>query len=249
MQVGDEFAQEVRNLVRVNRWAKQRRNTAHRFIIWQPVETLIIIATAAAAVVPTICFVYIVRRKRRSRPIVSIRACLRIDKETIEQSETKRERMMIGCDVLNSLAGWSRCFTSAEDRQTCISISSITIACPLDVAEDLIVGAILLDDVNHMFDGRDIRKKSGDFLADETVVAQHLLSVAGQVRIVRRWYRTDVSYHQRKAVLSSLSHTSASSDRKAIIGGVRCPARVVNDNGGVLDSRAFAIANKEGLTR
>ena len=85
-----------------------------------------------------------VGRVRPGRERVSVEADFGIDVEVVEQHELPRERVCVGRDVF------------AEDRERRIAVAQ------LDVAEDLVVRAVLADDVEDVLD----RRRRADALRD-----------------------------------------------------------------------------------
>src|SRR5687768_8288112 len=100
--------------------------------------------------------------------------------KVVEQCELPRQRMCVGRDVLR------------EDAQTCVTVAF------LHVSKHLVVGLVLLDDIEHMLEhqalamafrywlGSRIRARrlhSGQ-AESEAVVSVHLSGVCGQLLIV-----------------------------------------------------------------
>ena len=75
-----------------------------------------------------------VRRDGAHRPLVAVGADLGVDVEVVEQNEPLGEGVMIRCDL------------SPEQGQLGISLAL------WQITEDLIVGPVLLADVEHVFD-------------------------------------------------------------------------------------------------
>src|SRR5262249_10804 len=129
------------------------------------------------------------------------------------------------------------------DRQAGIAVGPGAVAGLGQVAEDLIVGAILLDDVYHVLD----RIRAGEQLrfhfADQPVVAQDLLREGVQGALVWNVNQTQIARNQRAAVLPALPAPR----REAVIRRVGRAARVVDDHGRVFHARAFAVSDDKLL--
>src|SRR5262245_61337225 len=149
----------------------------------------------------------------------------RVNKESIEQSESQRKRPMVGSYGLRRAAGPACRFTGTEDRKRRISVGPAPISRALDVAEELIVRAILFDYVDDVPDGRRTAKQTGG-RSNESVIAHDLLRVHCQLSIVRFGNQRDVAGKQRSAVLAAAAAAPAAR-RKAIVRHVWNQTRVV----------------------
>src|SRR5213075_1639992 len=138
---------------------------------------------------------------------------------------------MIRRDVL-SRSGWTlRDISCAKDGKPRVSICRCAISRLLHVAKDLIVGAILFDHINDVFDRRWARKQSDLGGANQSVVAHDLLRVSGQRLLVRLRNEADVPDHQRNAVLSTLFAPTSSAGWKSIVGSIGCATGAVHHDG------------------
>ncbi len=72
------------------------------------IEAFEVVRAAAVRVVPPERLVDVVRGKGGRRPVVTVGACLGIDEESIEEAEPKRQRAVIGRDVLRWTAASTR---------------------------------------------------------------------------------------------------------------------------------------------
>src|SRR5215475_151640 len=124
---------------------------------------------------------------------MSVGARLRIDKKTIHQSEALRQRPVVRRDVLRAGARRTRRFSRAEDRQARVAIGLGTGAGLPEIAENLVVGAILFDDIYHMLDRTGAGEQSGFDLADQSVVSQDLLREVVQPSLVRNVNQTQIA--------------------------------------------------------
>ena len=177
---------------------------SRRLVIWQPVKSLPVIRASSVRVFPAETFVNVVRRERGRSPIVSIRTRFGIHEEPVEQTESLRQRMMIGSHHLGRAVRPLRCGATSENSKLGLSIRGVPIARCLHVAKHLIVGAILLDNVDDVFDGDLSRKKFGRRKIDKPVILHGLLCVVRQRRAVRQRNHADVSGNNRPAVLPTL---------------------------------------------
>src|SRR5262245_22815074 len=143
-----------------------------RLIVWQAVESFEIVGAAAAGVIPAICLVYIVARKRGSRPVVAVGGSLRVHKEPVEQAKSQRECMMIRRDLLRRTRGASGSFAGSKDGKAGVSVGGLPIAGLGNVAEYLIVSAVLFDDVDDVLDGRAIPEQPGLRPPGEAIVSE-----------------------------------------------------------------------------
>src|SRR5262249_12802000 len=192
---------------------------------------------------PAVRLVHVIGREGRGRPVVPVGASFRIDEKTIHQSEALRQRAMIRRNVLRRPVGRASGFARAEDRQTRIAISLGAVAGLADIAEDLIIGAIFLDDVNYMLDRIRAGKQPGFHLTDQAVVAQDLRSVAVQPPLVGNVNQAQIARNQRTAVLPALPAPR----RETVVRRVGRAARVVDDHGRVFHARAFSVPDNETL--
>src|SRR5262245_15119054 len=150
---------------------------------------------------------------------------------------------MIRRDVLRQPVGRARRFARAEYCQARIAVGPGAVAGLTDIAEDLIVGAILFDDVNHMLDRIRAYEQSGFHFADQSVVAQDLLGEAEQTPFVWNVNQAQIARNQRAAILPALPAPR----REAVVRSVGRAARAIDYHGGVLHARAFAIPDYEIL--
>src|SRR6266513_1574531 len=117
---------------------------SRRLVIWQPVKSLPVIRASSVRVFPAETFVNVVRRERGRSPIVSIRTRFGIHEEPVEQTESLRQRMMIGSHHLGRAVRPLRCGATSENSKLGLSIRGVPIARCLHVAKHLTVGAFPL---------------------------------------------------------------------------------------------------------
>src|SRR6185369_9132092 len=107
--------------------------------------------------------------------------------------------------------------------------------------EDLIVSAVLLNDVDDVFDRRAAGEETRTRWPKQPVVSHYLLRVSRQTRIIRQRNRADVADYQRGAVLPALSSTTTSF-RKELIWRIRNAPGVVYDHRRIFQAGALTIA-------
>ena len=93
---------------------------------------------------------------------------------------------MIGRDILRRLSIDLRCAARAENREALLTIGGLSVACGLEVAEYLIVGAIFFDDVDDVFDWRSAAKEFGLHLSNQIIISHNGLGVLRQLAVV--WF-------------------------------------------------------------
>ena len=232
---------ERHHLVGRHRPGEQRRLSFDGIDRGQAIEAFVIVRAPAARIVPPIRLVHEIGREGRGRPVVSIGARFRVDEETIQQAEAERQRPMIRGDVLRRSSRGARGLSGAEDRQVRVAIGPRTVARLLQIAEDLIVGAILLDDIDDVLDRIGAGEEGRFHLSDQSVVAQYLLREPVQPPFVRDVDQTQIAADQRAAVLAPLPARR----RKPLVGGVGGAARIVDEHRGVLDPGPLSIADDQ----
>src|ERR1035441_9396634 len=113
-------------------------------------HTFVVVAALATAIRLLPGLLKIIRADGRIRPDVAVARHFAGVKEVIEHAELKGEIMQIGRDCLS------------KHRQAGVAVANL-LAVPAQVAEDLIVGPILLNDVNHVLDAALRSAGKGDF--------------------------------------------------------------------------------------
>ena len=113
-------------------------------------HTFVVVAALATAIRLLPGLLKIIRADGRIRPDVAVARHLAGVKEVIEHAELKGEIMQVGCNCL------------PKHRQAGIAVAHL-LAILAEVAEDLIVGPILLNDVNHVLDAALRSAGKGDF--------------------------------------------------------------------------------------
>ena len=103
-----------------------------------------VVAAAAVGVVGRPVLLDVVVGHRGGRPVVAVGAHLGVGVEVVEEHEPLGELMMVGRDV------------PAEEHER-----GIPVPCR-QVAQDLVVGPVLLDDVDHVLDERRVPDPPGD---------------------------------------------------------------------------------------
>src|SRR5205823_12945677 len=86
-----------------------------------------------------------------------------------------------------------------------LAVGSVAVTRRFHVAEHLVVGAILLDDVDHVLDGALAGKKFRRSKIHQAIVLHGLLRIASQGRIVGQRQHADISRDNRAAVLPPLT--------------------------------------------
>ncbi len=112
---------------------------------------------------------------------MSVGTGFRIDEKAVQQAEALRQRSMIWRDVLRFAFGRTRRFAGTEDRQACVAVGFCAIARLRHIAENLVVGSVLLDDVDHMLDWIGAGKQLGFHFTGQPIVVQNLLREAVQL--------------------------------------------------------------------
>jgi len=83
-----------------------------------------------------------------------IRTRFRVHKKPIEETKPQRQCTMIRRDVLTYAVGPGGCRTSTKDGEHTITVSLGSVTGRADVAENLVVRTVLLDDVDDVLDRR-----------------------------------------------------------------------------------------------
>ena len=175
---------------------------------------------------------------------MAIRAGLGIHKKSVKQTESLRQRMMIGSHHLLCSKRPSRGVAVPENRNIGFPVRNLPIARCFHVAKHLIIGAILLDDVDDVFDRALARKKLGRSKIHEAVILHGLLRVACQRRFLWQRNHADVSGNDGAAVLPTLSVFFLMGGELCVRWIGREPA-VADPHGGWFESRAFPISDEE----
>ena len=141
-----------------------RRRPRHRRVVGQRLRRELLgqrheLAVVASVVRPGVVerpdLVDVVGRRRLGRPWVAVLRHLRVDVEVVEQREPAGERALVR----------RRAVLEQVERRVAVALAQ--------VAEDLVVGAVLLDHVDDVVDGGHRRGRARPPLGD-VVVAAHL---------------------------------------------------------------------------
>ena len=214
-QGGQHIALEFSDL-QITRW----------LVIRQPVVTFPVVGAATVGILPAESFVDVVGGERGGGPVVSVRAGFGIDEEAVKQTETLRERTVVGRHGLPRAVRPLRGNATAENGQGGLAIGGVPIAGSFHIAEHLIIGTILLDDVDHVLDRTGSCKKLRRSRIHQAVILHGLLRVARQRRAVRQRDGADVSRNNRAAVLTALA-IFLFVRRKRGVGRIRSAAAIV----------------------
>src|SRR5438477_3236938 len=123
---------------------------SRRLVIGKPVVTFPIISAAAVGILPAESFVDVVGGEGGGGPVVPVGTGFRIYKETVKQTETLRQRVMIGRNDLARTIGTLRGDAISKNGKSRFAVGSVSVAGSFHVAENMIVGAIFLDDVTEV---------------------------------------------------------------------------------------------------
>src|SRR5690242_3621962 len=151
---------------------------------------------------------------------------------------------MIGRNGLRGAVGTARGVAIAKNRQGGLAIGRMTITGSFYVAENLIISAIFLDDVNNVLDGAFAGKKFWRREVQQAVILHGLLRVVGECGIVGKRNHADVSGNDRAAVLAALT-VFLGLCRKRRIRRIGREAAVADAHGRRFEPRSFAISNKK----
>src|SRR5207244_5078148 len=141
------------------------------------------------------------------------------------QTETLRQRVMIGRNDLARTIGTLRGGAVSENGKSRFAVGSVSVAGSFYVAENLIVGAIFLDDVNDVLDRAWSWEEFHGRKTHQAVVLQSLLRVARELRQIGKCDHADVSRHDGAAVLAALA-VFFWIRRKSGVGRIRCESGV-----------------------
>src|SRR5205823_12579763 len=137
-------------------------------------------------------------------PVVPVGTGFGIYEEAVEQTETLRERVMVGRQDLTRTVRALCGDAISENGKGRFAVGSVSVAGSFHVAEDLIVSAIFLDDVNDVLDRAGPCKEFRGRESHQAVVLQSLLGVARELRQIGKCDHADVSRHDGTAVLATL---------------------------------------------
>src|SRR5207302_3009161 len=177
-------------------------------------------------------------------PVVPVGTGFRIHEEAVEQTETLRQRVMIGSNDLTRAAGTLCGDAISENGKGRFAVGSVPVAGSFHVAEHLIISAIFLDDVNDVLDRAWPWEEFRGRKIHQAVVLQSLLRVARERGQIGQGEHADVSGDNGAAVLAALAIFFLVR-RKGSVGRVRRESAVVHAHRRWLESRSFAIADKE----
>ncbi len=212
-------------------------------VIRQPVKSFPVIRATSVRIFPAEPFVHVIRRECGRRPVVSVGAGLGIHEEPVKQTESSRKGTMVWRHHLPRAVRPLRSGSAPENCKIGLSIRGVPIARCLHVAKNLVVGAILLDDVDHVLDGALPGKQFRGRKSHQAVILQGLLRVARQSGRVRKRNDADVSRNNRPAVLPALP-VLFFIRRKRGVGWIRSPPAVVHAHRGRFESRSFSISDE-----
>src|SRR5467141_2667190 len=147
-------------------------------VIRQPVKSFPVIGAASVRIFPAKSLVDVVRRECGRSPVVSSWARLGIHEESVKQTESLRKSTMVWRHHLLRSVRPLRSGATPENCKIGFSIRGVPIARCLHVSKNLVVGAILLDDVDHVLDRALPGKKSRGRKSHQAVILQGLLGVA-----------------------------------------------------------------------
>src|SRR6185295_12918613 len=98
-QVGDITAEDIREVLGGNRQCERRRFAGSRAKFRQVIKALEVVWRSATRALPAVRLIGVVAREGGGRPVVTFGAGSGVDKESIQQPKTQRERALIGSYV------------------------------------------------------------------------------------------------------------------------------------------------------
>ena len=107
-----------------------------------------------------------------------------VHEKAVEEAKPLRERVMIGRNRLRRAIVPTRGVAIPKYCKRRLAVGSVAVTRRFHVAEHLVVGAILLDDVDHVLDGALAGKKLRRSKIHQAIVLHGLLRIASQGRIV-----------------------------------------------------------------
>ena len=151
---------------------------------------------------------------------MAVRARFGVHKKSVEKPESLRQSVCVGRDVLRRPLRLPRGRACAEDRQARVAVRARSVAGFFDIPENLIVGAILANHINHVMNRRSSSKKPDVRRADQSIVAHHLVCVLLQRARVRLINPRNIPSDQRYVVLPALAAVPRA-HRKAVARTIR----------------------------
>src|SRR3989442_7637839 len=95
---------------------------SRRLVIRQSVKSLPVVRASSVRIFPAETFVNVIRRERGRRPIVSVGARFGIHEKPVEQTESLRQRMVIGSYPLGRTVRPLRCGDTSDNSKLELSI-------------------------------------------------------------------------------------------------------------------------------